>query len=693
MDEQNEQIEVYATSGSKTVNVTSDGYIKLKFSWEAGTQNIANNYTPVTWKLQLISSKSSANINSSASKDYSVTVNGTTKSGTNTVGLSGGATKTLASGSLNIPHNADGTKSFNYSFSQEFNITYSGSQIGTISGSGSGTLDTIPRGSVLGTISAFTIGNAINIPITKYSNTFTDTLTISLAGETIKTISNITDGYDVSFTTAELNNIYSLLPTATSGTFTFKLTTKSGTTTIGTSTKNVKGSISSSIKPSISSVSLSEGTSGLASKFGAYIQNKSTLNVSISASAGNGSSIDSYKVVVNGSTYTSRTFTTGVLLKSGSNTIITTVTDKRGRTATNTTTFSVTAYTEPTISNFKVVRCDANGNEDDEGAYARVNASAAITSLSNKNNKTFTLQYKKKSDSSYTTAQTYTSGYTYTATNMIISNIDVDEPYDFKLKATDYFSSTTKTISLATAYTIMDIKANGQGIAFGKVSTTDDTIDIGYNQAYLPALNYLGGKYGANTDVEKGLYFQTTQNATNEHNVKHYGGNGTSPVALGAWDTIAGKAIYQYFDGDQYRYRFGAGLDLEWGSYDIEALIASAKANVSGKIQLRSGLLIQWGSVNITPSAANTPTKVTVKFPTAYDYTPDIMVSGYTTAPGTSVTGVAHGADSATSTDIYVTRTNTTATTIRWLAIGYKALSSTELTAGLTDEEGTEVGD
>lgn len=684
---------VYATSGSTTINVVSSGNIKLKFSWEAGTQNIANNYTPVTWKLQLISMISSAVINSTASKDWSVTVNGTTKSGTNTVGISGGATKTLASGSLNITHNSDGTKTFNYSFSQEFNITYSGSSIGTITGSGSGTLNTIPRGSVLGTISAFTIGNAITIPITKYSSSFTDTLTISVAGETVKTVNNITNNASVSFTTAELNNIYSLLPTATSGTFTFKLTTKSGTTTIGTSTKSVKGSISSSIKPSISSVSLSEGTSGLASKFGFYIQNKSTLNVSISASAGNGSSIDSYKVVVNGSTYTSRTFTTGVLRTSGSNTITTTVTDKRGRTATNSTTFSVTAYTEPTISSFSVVRCDASGNADEEGAYALVNASASITSLSNKNNKTFTLQYKTKSDSSYTTAQTYTSGYTYTATNLIIANIDVDEPYDFLLTATDYFSSTLKTLNLATAYTIMDFKANGQGIAFGKVSSNDDTLDIGYSQVYLPALNYLGGKYGANTDAEKGLYFQTTQNATNEHNVKHYGGNGTSPVALGAWDTIAGKAIYQYFDGDRYQYRFGAGLDLEWGSYDIEALIAAVRNNVSGRIQLRSGLLMQWGSVNITPSAANTPSNSVVNFPVAFDYTPDVMVSGYTTVPGTIVLGVAHGSDTATSTTIYLTRTNTSATTIRWLAIGYKALSSTELTAGLTNENGIEEGD
>ena len=116
-----------ATSGSTTVNVVSGGYIKLKYSWTAGTQNIASNYTPISWKLELISTGSGANIQSTASKDYSVTTNGNKKSGTNTIGLSAGATKTLASGTQNIYHNSDGTKSFSYSFSQEIAITFSGS--------------------------------------------------------------------------------------------------------------------------------------------------------------------------------------------------------------------------------------------------------------------------------------------------------------------------------------------------------------------------------------------------------------------------------------------------------------------------------------------------------------------------------------------------------------------------------------
>lgn len=44
-----------AKSGYKDFAVTSDDYIKLRYSWSAGTPNIANNFTPVNWSLQLIS--------------------------------------------------------------------------------------------------------------------------------------------------------------------------------------------------------------------------------------------------------------------------------------------------------------------------------------------------------------------------------------------------------------------------------------------------------------------------------------------------------------------------------------------------------------------------------------------------------------------------------------------------------------
>ena len=662
-------IQFFATSGSKDVSVAN--YITLRFSWSTGTQNVANNYTPVNWKLELISSNSTARISSTAAKDYSVTVDGQTWSGTNTVGLSGGTTKTLASGSKNIYHNSDGTKSFSYSFSQEIAITYSGASIGTKSGSGSGTLNTIPRGSVLGSISAFTIGNAITIPITKYSSSFTDTLTISVGGTVVKTVSSITNNASVSFTSSELTTIYSKLPTATSGTFTFVLTTKSGSTTIGTSTKTVKGTIPDSIKPTISSVSLVEGTSGLAATFGAYIQNKSTISGTVNATAGSGSSIDGYKIVINGATYTSNTFKTGVLKTSGSNSYSVTVTDKRGRSTSTSGTFNVTAYASPTISNFSVVRSDANGTTNDEGAYAKVSATATITSLSSKNTKSFILQYKLKSATAWTTIETYTGGYTYTVTNKIISNISVDNPYDFRIVATDYFGSiNSKIISLSTAYTILDIKANGKGLALGKVSTDDNTLDVGFLETFLGKNAFMGGKKRNND--EKNFYFQTTDDAQNPSNCKVYGGNGDSPTGIGMWDMANERQIYSYYPAKK-DFTFGADLNLYKGTKPMISELVRTSGQNTGTYHYSNGLLIQFGSVSITPTAANTPTLLTVTYPVSYTNRPNLFVTPQTSIPEIISVAIGQGSTNYVDFGIYLTRTNTNATTIHWMSIGYKA--------------------
>lgn len=674
-----------AKSGYKDVNVTSDGYIKLRYSWSAGTPNTANNFTPINWTLQLISTNSTANISSTASKSYSVTTAGTKKEGTNTVGLNGGATRTLASGSKNIYHGSDGKKTFNYSFSQAFNITYSGVSIGTITGSGTGTLDDIPRGSTLGTISNFTIGNAITIPITKYSTSFSDTLNIYVGDTWIKRVEGLTNNQSVSFTTAELNNIYAALSNVTSGVFRFVNSTYSGSNIIGTSTKTATGTINTNIKPSISSIALAEAVSGLATKFGAYIQNKSKITGTITASAGNGSSIDKYSISINGSTYTSSTFTTDVLISSGTNTCSVTVTDKRGRTATSSTTFSVTAYENPKTTSLSVVRCNADGTLNDNGNYVKVNGAASITSLSNKNDKIFKLEYKLKTATTWTTNQTYTSAYTYTITNKIISNISSDNEYDFRITATDYFSTSKKEYSLSSGFTIQDINKSGKGIAFGKVSSKN-AMEI--NMAIYDRFNTLinnglslyktgGTDIDPNTTLEELILTETNTPIggfwyirTMFYSTKSATSNRTQVAYPYAYSNATRK-------GTVYTRIYTSGIG--WSDWMATDIVSFSHSDGSGSVQFANGLLIQWGRVSITPSAANTVTSVVVNFPITYDEIPKVNADPSTSVPHVITSGIGGGTtieDSKKSMVIYMTRTNTVSTTYQWLAIGYKKVVS-----------------
>jgi hypothetical protein len=77
------------------------------------------------------------------------------------------------------------------------------------------------------------------------------------------------------------------------------------------------------------------------------------------------------------------------------------------------------------------------------------------------------------------------------------------------------------------------------------------------------------------------------------------------------------------------------------------------------------------GSVLITPSAANTPTSVTVNYTALTGTTFRGVASPETTVPGTQVLGVALTSITSTSALVWVTRTNTTATRVDYVIEGF----------------------
>ena len=79
---------------------------------------------------------------------------------------------------------------------------------------------------------------------------------------------------------------------------------------------------------------------------------------------------------------------------------------------------------------------------------------------------------------------------------------------------------------------------------------------------------------------------------------------------------------------------------------------------------------IQHGEIKITPIAANEPTEAEVTFPKKFSGPPHVIVTPYTGDPGTMVTEASvSGTPTATGFTACLTRTNTTATTLAWIAI------------------------
>lgn len=464
-----------ASSGSKSVTVTA--YDTLRFAWSQVSQSVANNSTKISWQLQLVAG-SSGRISSTASKDWSVTVNGTKYSGTNTVGVSNNTTKTLASGSTTIPHNADGTKSFNYSFSQEFGITFSGKGIGTITGSGSGTLNTIPRATTP-TLSASSVdmGGTLTISMPRASGSFTHDLAYSFAGSGY---TNITTGAGTSYSWTVPDKASSI-PNATGGTMTVRCITKNGSTTVGTKYVNFTAKVPASVVPTISSVALAETVSGLAAQFGAFVKSKSKPRATITAAGAKGSTIKSYSSTLAGKTYTGSTWTADTLTSAGTLSVVTTVTDSRGRTAKRTTSLSVLDYSAPKIQVLQAYRVDSTGAADEQGDRLALKMQYSVSSLNSKNTASAVVEYKLHSATTWTTLTTFTAlsyNSTYKPSTPAFS---VDSQYDLRVTLTDWFgTSTAYTTTLPTAEVILDIKADGKGLAVGKVAEAEG-FDVGWD--------------------------------------------------------------------------------------------------------------------------------------------------------------------------------------------------------------------
>lgn len=456
-----------ATSGSTSVTVTS--WNTLKFTWTQSSQSVANNTTTISWTLQLVAG-SSGRISSTASKDWSVTVNGTKYNGTNTVSIANSATKTLASGKTTITHTADGSKSFSYSFAQEFGITFSGSAIGTKSGSGTGTLNTIPRATTP-TVSASSVdmGGKVTINTPRASGSFTHDLAYAFAGSGYVTIETGV-GTSYSWTVPDLA---SKIPNATSGTVTIRCITKNGSTTIGTKTVLLTAKVPASVVPTVSSVAVVEAVAGLAAQFGALVQGKSKAKVTIVGAGVKGSSITGYSATYQGKTYTSASFTSDFIKTAGTQTVTVKVKDSRGRwSAATKKTFTTLAYTPPTITELKAWRVNDDGAAADDGRRASVSYAYSVASVNGKNTAAMKLQFKLSTATSYADADVLATGTDLNGSGLRLFSTEFspDYQYDLRMTVTDYFGAqAVYTIVLPSGAVILDIKADGTGISFFKV--------------------------------------------------------------------------------------------------------------------------------------------------------------------------------------------------------------------------------
>ena len=467
--------------------------VTLTISIDVNSQSVANNTSNVTVGVRASWTGGSYN---QLQKSGWVTIDGTkytfTSSFNDSQTTSG--TKLLYSKTLNIAHESDGTKTV------ECKASYTtGVSSGTIGASASKTLTTIPRKSTL-SVANGTLGTSQKLTITKQATSFTHTI-VAKCGDNSTTVCTKSSSTSINFTPP-----LSWASNNTSGTTVsvkYTITTYSGSTNVGSNSYTKTCTIPSSVKPSCK-VTVSDATSCY-STYGAYVKGQSKFKIVVTPTEAYGSDIVSYKVSANGSNYTSNSFTTDVLKSSGTLSVSATVTDKRGRTS-STATVSVTVlnYSAPVIGTFTVGRCNENKEANDQGAYVIVNYGYSYSSLDGKNSCKATLKYKKTSVGTYTIP----SDFPTTATGSYVFPAETGSSYDVALVVTDELTTSTKTTSASTAFTIMHWSSGGRGMGIGKVAELEDVLDIGMQTRFAGGILYPIIKAGTdlNTINTPGFY-------------------------------------------------------------------------------------------------------------------------------------------------------------------------------------------
>lgn len=503
-----------------------------------GTPNDVGNYTSLQWKFEIYINRSAyiSNFNYGSGVSVSVNINGSSVYSNSNYGntvqriqMNGHYEDdplVLCSGTVNIPHNSDGTKSVSVSA----NITVAGSNyMGTIAPSRTVVLEPIARVGV--------ISSAPN-------------MTLAGSGTTNHTVQWTTESgfyYKVQYLYGStiLHTSSALATTATSYTWAVPYTIASNVTNaktmpvlvavhtysdeechneIGVSSATFTVTFADSFKPSLSSATITQNNM----LSGTVVSGRSNSTVAWTTAFNSGATLASASAVyIIGGTETGAivTNTTGSPITLGTIPAFTdatktcniriTVKDSRGFSNTLTTSnFTAYGWVAPSITAMSAVRCDSQGEESLSGAYYKVTFTYSIRSLNNANAKSAKIYYRYYSSSTWTqSASGALDDYSGTlAMGPYALSAAQDEKLEIRVELSDSLSSTNPTmmsVTILPASIFLDIITNPddetihEGLGIGMINTKRFTIQSPWS------LEVYGGKSISTYDEDgaaAGLY-------------------------------------------------------------------------------------------------------------------------------------------------------------------------------------------
>lgn len=452
-----------------------------RISWSA-TQSIANNQSIITCDHYIVlASDYSIDI---GSRTNSCSVGGSSKSFTSPACSGKGITVKLGTTTHTVTHSASGTASVTITGVFNIQATLAGAYQSSITTSGTATLDTIPRKSTL-TVGNGTLGTSKTLTVSRASTAFTHTITwvCGTKSGTICTKSSTTTLYFNSTNGNTIANLAGQAPDSGSVGVVFTITTYDANGNQIGSMQPPKAyfTIPDSIAPTVS-ITLSDAT-GLMSTYGGYVQGRSKVSVSASATLAYGSAIAQYTTTIDGSTYNGASITTDYLKSSGALSVKTTAKDGRGHTGTITKNITVIPYAVPKITEVSAYRSTSVGVVDSSGAYITVKFLGTIAPVSNNNGAAYKVQYRAVGTATYTEAVLSSYNGIYDAS--VVYTFPVGSTrYEIILSATDDFTTTNVAISGAALKKTLSFKWSETGNKFNgigllKIAEHNNGVDIG----------------------------------------------------------------------------------------------------------------------------------------------------------------------------------------------------------------------
>ena len=320
------------------------------------------------------------------------------------------------------------------------------------------------------------IGDPVTITLSRFNADFTHTVKVTCAGNT-ETLMTKGTTYPTLTWTPALATYAPLITSAMAATATIVCETYNGDTLLGQSTATCTLTLKAAdVAPSVS-IATTDPTGNLTT-YGKFVKGKSKITVTLTPTLAYGATLATTQITANGASYTNSPATTDFILSASNTGISATIKDSRGQTATASATIQIFDYDAPKINAFSAHRCNADGTENNAGAYMAVGYSVEVSPLGNQNAKTLTVKYKKISASTWSTATITLSAYTETGVSQPIA-VDTNSTYNVQLVLADDFGSATAELVLPTASTRMNWGAgeNG-GIAIGKVNEYDKTFEV-----------------------------------------------------------------------------------------------------------------------------------------------------------------------------------------------------------------------